>query len=123
MRHTTPNRCTKSCRCAAADGTLCLTAHARIDNRAELHDLLDVQSVAGGLRCCHPGQRLHSGCLSPVGRRVRVKLCGDFAFAIWDEAKQHLFCARDHMGVKPFYYYHDAHIFRFRDGNQSASGA
>src|ERR1041385_7702205 len=31
-------------------------------------------------------------------------LFGDFAFAIWDERKQRYFCARDHFGVKPFYY-------------------
>ncbi|HEU5132219.1 MAG TPA: asparagine synthase-related protein, partial [Pyrinomonadaceae bacterium] len=31
-------------------------------------------------------------------------LFGDFAFAIWDERNQRYFCARDHFGVKPFYF-------------------
>lgn len=32
------------------------------------------------------------------------KLDGMFAFAIWDESEQELFCARDRFGEKPFYY-------------------
>uniref|UniRef100_B8HXX3 asparagine synthase (glutamine-hydrolyzing) n=1 Tax=Cyanothece sp. (strain PCC 7425 / ATCC 29141) TaxID=395961 RepID=B8HXX3_CYAP4 len=33
-------------------------------------------------------------------------LLGDFSFAIWDSRKQQLFCARDQLGVKLFYYSH-----------------
>lgn len=30
---------------------------------------------------------------------------GMFAFALWDDEEQKLFCLRDHFGTKPFYYY------------------
>ncbi len=38
------------------------------------------------------------------GEACLQKLRGMFAFAIWDERKQQLFCARDRLGQKPFYY-------------------
>ena len=39
------------------------------------------------------------------GKALVPKLNGMFAFAIYDQKKQSLFCSRDRLGVKPFYYY------------------
>ena len=39
------------------------------------------------------------------GKDLVTKLNGMFAFAIYDQKKQTLFCSRDRIGVKPFYYY------------------
>jgi len=40
-------------------------------------------------------------------------LRGMFGFAIWDNNKRQLFCARDRFGIKPFYYYLDQEKFVF----------
>ena len=47
------------------------------------------------------------------GAKFLDKLNGIFAFAIWDENKKSLFCARDHVGVKPFYYAFQNGVFYF----------
>lgn len=41
------------------------------------------------------------------------KFNGMWAFAIWDNEKKELFCARDRFGVKPFYYFHNSPYFVF----------
>ena len=38
------------------------------------------------------------------GKEVLQHIRGMFAFAIWDRQKKKLFAARDHFGIKPFYY-------------------
>lgn len=40
-------------------------------------------------------------------------LRGMFAFAIYDDREKALFMARDHLGQKPLYYYHDGETFAF----------
>ena len=44
------------------------------------------------------------------GEKCLTKLDGMFAFAIYDQSKDQLFCARDRFGEKPFY-------FSFHNGN------
>ena len=40
-------------------------------------------------------------------------LRGMFAFALYDMEEKTLFCARDHFGIKPFYYYYNDGTFMF----------
>ena len=47
------------------------------------------------------------------GNDLPKKLRGMFAFAIWDKKNKNLFCARDHFGMKPFYYYQNEEVFMF----------
>ncbi|ESA34076.1 asparagine synthase [Leptolyngbya sp. Heron Island J] len=84
-------------------GNLVITADARIDNRDELAPLLSLpdrplEKVADSEFILAAYERWGSDCPN--------HLLGDFAFVIWDKQKQQLFCARDHFGVKPFYYFH-----------------
>jgi len=47
------------------------------------------------------------------GKDVVHKLNGMFAFAIYDTIEAKLFMARDGMGIKPLYYYHEDNCFAF----------
>ncbi|MGH9632314.1 MAG: asparagine synthase (glutamine-hydrolyzing) [Bryobacteraceae bacterium] len=38
---------------------------------------------------------------------------GMFSFVIWDKASRTLFCARDRLGIKPFYYFFNGRLFAF----------
>jgi asparagine synthase (glutamine-hydrolysing) len=51
--------------------------------------------------------------LAHWGERALERLQGMFAFAFWDRDEKTLFAARDHLGVKPFYYFHRAGMFAF----------
>lgn len=42
------------------------------------------------------------------GSKMADHMYGMFAFALWDDEKQELFCLRDQFGTKPFYYYETA---------------
>lgn len=47
------------------------------------------------------------------GKTMLNDLNGMFAFAVYDNVEETVFMARDHFGVKPFYYYHDNETFAF----------
>jgi asparagine synthase (glutamine-hydrolysing) len=87
---------------------LVITADARIDNRKELSVELDIEDkeyISDSYFILKAYEKWGENCPE--------YLLGDFAFAIWDENEEKLFCARDHMGVKPFYYYLDDDLFVF----------
>ena len=110
MLHVTPECPLARLPVQGRDGTFVLTADARIDNRRELADKLDIPAgelsqLADGPLILRAYQTWGTDCVD--------HLIGDFAFALWDSREKRLFCARDHMGLKPFYYFHDSRCFLF----------
>ncbi|MCV2218232.1 asparagine synthase (glutamine-hydrolyzing) [Thauera sp. Sel9] len=47
------------------------------------------------------------------GEHCVDRFLGMFSFAIWDERNRRLFCARDRIGIKPFYYTFDGQTLAF----------
>lgn len=88
-----------------------LTSDCRIDNREELIVALQLNNRSSEQIT---DSELILGAYEKWGEECPPHLLGDFVFAIWDKRKQTLFCARDHMGVKPFYYYYKpGEVFAF----------
>ena len=87
-----------------ADGTLVITYNGEIYNFKEIKKDLEVK-----------GHRFRSNTDTEVilyayqeyGSECIKLLNGIFAFAIWDSKNKSLFLARDHVGIKPLYYYFD----------------
>ena len=103
MLWTTPESLHERLPLADQTGKLAITADARIDNRQELIHLLGVAD-----RPAEPisDSQLILAAYEKWGEQCVERLLGDFAFAIWDGRRQSLFCARDPLGVKHFYYYY-----------------
>jgi asparagine synthase (glutamine-hydrolysing) len=84
------------------DGDVWITADARIDARAHLIDKLAGHGRRAALSVPDAELILHA--YHAWGERCVEHLLGDFAFAVWDGRERRLFCARDHFGIKPFFY-------------------
>jgi|WetSurMetagenome_2_1015567.scaffolds.fasta_scaffold00105_29 asparagine synthase (glutamine-hydrolysing) len=89
-------------------GEVALVCDALIFNRAELMDKL---GFAGNDAVST--QSLLLAAYQKWGEECPRHINGDFAFAIWEKRKRQLFIARDHLGVRPFYYFYDGSIFAF----------
>lgn len=86
-------------------GVLRIVWDGRLDNRAELIARLVAQGDAGAAQAHGlPDRDLVLYLFRHHGEATPALLLGDFAFAIWNAESQTLFCARDCMGARPFYY-------------------
>ncbi|HET6955857.1 MAG TPA: asparagine synthase-related protein [Vicinamibacterales bacterium] len=85
------------------DGRTWIVADARVDARDDL-----IASLTGReSRTCAADAtdvELIARAFEAWKDECVTHLLGDFAFVVWDEARRQLFCARDHLGVKPLFY-------------------
>lgn len=100
----------------AASG-LALTAGARLDNRAELIERLDVEAIIPTRPVTDVELILYA--YLHWGEDCVSHLDGDWHFAVWDERQRRLFLARDHHGNTGLYYYHDAQRFYFASSKKA----
>ena len=96
---------------ASLDGKLWITADARLDSRGALETELEAEGRK--IRRALPDCDLILHAYAAWGENCVLHLRGDFAFAIWDARQQLVFCARDHLGIKPFYYAEVGELFLF----------
>jgi len=95
---------------ATLDGKVWLIADARIDARSELLAKLPSSLVS---KTSPNDAELILYAFEAWGEECINHLIGDFAFALWNSRDQRLFCARDHLGVKPLFYSHVSNSFIF----------
>jgi asparagine synthase (glutamine-hydrolysing) len=93
------------------DNQVWITADARIDGRVDL--LRQLRSVGQQVRSDAPDVELILHAYSAFGASFLDHLIGDFAFALWDGRHRKLVCARDHFGVRPFFYVKTENVFLF----------
>jgi len=91
-------------------GSQVIIYNGEIFNHAEIRPALEQQGHRYETRCdtetiVHAYEQHGPDCV----RLFR----GMFAFAIWDQEKRTLFCARDRLGIKPLYYFWDGQLFAF----------
>jgi len=95
---------------ANEDGSLQLICNGEIYNSPELRKILQSK---GHTFKTHTDVEVILHLYEDYGEKCVNHLRGMFAFAIWDIEKKSLFIARDHMGQKPLFYYHDGDEFIF----------
>lgn len=90
-----------------------LAADARLDNRGELvRELCPARPAASD-------PELMLAAYARWGETCPARLLGDFSLAFWDPERHRLVCARDRIGVKPFYYFASDRLFAFASEIQS----
>ena len=84
------------------DSKVWIVADARVDAQRDLIAELGARGQAVVAGACDVELILRS--YLAWGEDCVDHLLGDFSFGIWDGPRRRLFCARDHLGVRPFFF-------------------
>jgi asparagine synthase (glutamine-hydrolysing) len=87
---------------ASLEGRYRIVADARLDAREEL--ITELRRTKRKVFSNTPDHELILQAYAVWGTTCSDHLKGDFSFALWDAGHKQLFCARDHFGIRPFYY-------------------
>jgi asparagine synthase (glutamine-hydrolysing) len=91
-------------------GDLWIIYNGEIFNHADVRPELE---SAGHVYKSHCDTETVLHAYEEFGPRCLERFRGMFAFALWNRSSRTLFCARDRLGIKPFYYYWDGELFAF----------
>ena len=97
---------------ADLDGRIWIIGRIRLDNRDALCAAVRAPQTDDDKLLC-----LRS--YAKWAHQSLEHLQGDFCFAIWDEDRQQLLCARDQLGVKPLFYARIGNSWRIGDALES----
>jgi asparagine synthase (glutamine-hydrolysing) len=98
----TTDEAERECQPLTLDGRTWIVADARVDARRDL--VAELTAHGREVSCDRPDVELLWHAYDVWQEACVDHLLGDFAFGVWDAVRRRLFCARDHMGVKPLYY-------------------
>jgi asparagine synthase (glutamine-hydrolysing) len=91
-------------------GDVLIVYNGEIFNHADLRPELE---AAGHIYRSHCDTETILHAYEQYGGRCLDRFRGMFSFAIWDKTRRRLFCARDRLGIKPFYYFWDGRTLVF----------
>lgn len=94
----------------ADHGAFCITYNGEIYNYKEIRE--ELLSLGHNFSSATDTEVILRSYIA-WGERCLERFNGMWSFALWDRARQRLFCARDRFGVKPFYYAASPRAFYF----------
>lgn len=99
-----------------SDGIRTIACHARLDNRGELHDRLELRNTYSSKLS---DQNLILLAFHKWGHECVNYLKGDWSFVIWDASTRSLFAAVDFLSTYGLYYHNGSRQFSFSNSLKS----